>query len=64
MFEHLIGKRSNKVINIVERGAVKKFAEAIGDPASYLYRPGVCFSKRNTKKILPRRLSQSFLITG
>ncbi len=32
MFEHLIGKRSNKVINVVERGAVKKFAEAIGDP--------------------------------
>ena len=26
-----IGKRSNKVKNVVERGAVKKFAEAIGD---------------------------------
>lgn len=31
MFSHLIGKRSNKVRNTVERGAVKKFAEAIGD---------------------------------
>ncbi|WP_044747773.1 MaoC family dehydratase N-terminal domain-containing protein [Bacillus alveayuensis] len=29
--EH-IGKCSNKVKNTVERGAVKKFAEAIGDP--------------------------------
>jgi acyl dehydratase len=32
MFENMIGKRSEKVINAVERGAVKKFAEAIGDP--------------------------------
>lgn len=32
MFEHLIGKQSQKVINEVERGAVKQFAEAIGDP--------------------------------
>lgn len=32
MFSHLIGKTSNKVKNTVERGAVKKFAEAIGDP--------------------------------
>ncbi|WP_082234468.1 MaoC family dehydratase N-terminal domain-containing protein [Halobacillus massiliensis] len=32
MFEDAIGKRSNKVKNAVERGAVKKFAEAIGDP--------------------------------
>jgi acyl dehydratase len=31
MFEHCIGKRSKKVKNVVERGAVKKFAEAIGD---------------------------------
>lgn len=27
-----MGKTSNKVKNVVERGAVKKFAEAIGDP--------------------------------
>ncbi|BBU39167.1 MAG: MaoC family dehydratase [Bacillaceae bacterium] len=32
MFEQHIGKCSNKVKNIVESGAVKKFAEAIGDP--------------------------------
>lgn len=32
MFEEAIGKRSDKVLNDVERGAVKKFAEAIGDP--------------------------------
>ncbi|KAB7707814.1 MaoC family dehydratase [Bacillus aerolatus] len=31
MLHHSIGKRSEKVKNIVERGAVKKFAEAIGD---------------------------------
>lgn len=32
MFEQYIGIRSRKVKNIVERGAVKKFALAIGDP--------------------------------
>jgi acyl dehydratase len=31
LFREHIGKRSNKVKNTVERGAVKKFAEAIGD---------------------------------
>lgn len=32
MFKEQIGKRSNRVKNTVERGAVKKFVEAIGDP--------------------------------
>jgi acyl dehydratase len=32
MFTQFIGKRSEKVKNVVERGAVKKFAESIGDP--------------------------------
>lgn len=36
MLESSIGKRSEKVKNIIERGAVRKFAEAIGD-ASPLY---------------------------
>ncbi|MEH7308829.1 MaoC family dehydratase N-terminal domain-containing protein [Neobacillus drentensis] len=31
MFKNQIGKHSNKVKNVVERGAVKKFAESIGD---------------------------------
>lgn len=28
----LVGERSESVVNLVERGAVRKFAEAIGDP--------------------------------
>lgn len=32
MYHEMIGKQSNKVKNTVERGAVKKFAESIGDP--------------------------------
>ncbi|MBN8193180.1 MaoC family dehydratase N-terminal domain-containing protein [Bacillus sp. NTK074B] len=32
MFQSYIGKRSTPVNNTVEKGAVKKFAEAIGDP--------------------------------
>jgi acyl dehydratase len=31
LFKEQIGKQSSKVKNVVERGAVKKFAEAIGD---------------------------------
>lgn len=31
LYKEQIGKQSNKVKNIVERGAVKKFAESIGD---------------------------------
>lgn len=31
MFKHLIGSASEKVENSIERGAVRKFADAIGD---------------------------------
>jgi acyl dehydratase len=31
-FERFIGHRSEPVVNLVEKGAVRKFAEAIGDP--------------------------------
>ena len=31
MFKDQIGKQSSKIKNVIERGAVKKFAEAIGD---------------------------------
>ncbi|RKQ35746.1 MaoC family dehydratase N-terminal domain-containing protein [Oceanobacillus halophilus] len=31
MFKDLVGKRSRKVKNVVERGLVKRFAESIGD---------------------------------
>ncbi|MEH7237511.1 MaoC family dehydratase N-terminal domain-containing protein [Bacillus sp. JJ1562] len=32
MYKDFIGEQSAKVKNVVERGAVKKFADAIGDP--------------------------------
>ncbi|WP_054636087.1 MaoC family dehydratase N-terminal domain-containing protein [Thalassobacillus sp. C254] len=32
MYKSVIGKKSSKVKNTVERGMVKRFAEAIGDP--------------------------------
>ncbi|HZC19548.1 MAG TPA: MaoC family dehydratase N-terminal domain-containing protein [Rubrobacteraceae bacterium] len=31
-FKQFIGHRSEAVVNVVEKGAVRKFAEAIGDP--------------------------------
>ena len=32
MWQSLVGRRSRPVVNWVERGAVRRFAEAIGDP--------------------------------
>jgi acyl dehydratase len=32
MWQHLVGVRSQPAINWIERGAVRRFAEAIGDP--------------------------------
>lgn len=32
MFKDVVGKKSEKIKNIIERGLVKRFAEAIGDP--------------------------------
>ena len=31
-FERFVGERSEAISNVVEKGAVRKFAEAIGDP--------------------------------
>jgi acyl dehydratase len=36
-FRRFVGHRSEAVVNVVEKGAVRKFAEAIGDP-NPLYR--------------------------
>ncbi|WP_173916769.1 MaoC family dehydratase N-terminal domain-containing protein [Halobacillus sp. Marseille-Q1614] len=55
MFEHTIGKRSNKVKNIVERGAVKKFAEAIGDP-----HPIFCDEEKYSRNIAPPTFPRVF----
>lgn len=53
MFEQAIGKRSEKMKNTVERGAVKKFAEAIGDPHP-VFIDDVNFSRNIAPPTFPR----------
>ncbi|WP_431027129.1 MaoC family dehydratase N-terminal domain-containing protein [Lysinibacillus sp. LZ02] len=53
MFKHLIGKRSNLVKNTVERGAVKKFAEAIYDADPIYYDEEVGAMSRYKRNIAP-----------
>lgn len=53
MFEHMIGKRSEKVLNTVERGAVKKFAASIGDEHPVYVDPEYAKKSRFGKNIAP-----------
>lgn len=60
MFEHAVGKRSNKVLNVVERGAVKKFAEAIGDPHPIYVDQDYAAKTRYKNNIAPPTFSRVF----
>lgn len=53
MFEHMIGKRSDKVLNTVERGAVKKFAMSIGDEHPIYLDPEYAKKTQYGKNIAP-----------
>ncbi|MFC0273669.1 MaoC family dehydratase N-terminal domain-containing protein [Metabacillus herbersteinensis] len=55
-----VGKRSNKVKNIVERGAVKRFAEAIGDPHPIFIDEEVGRKSRYKNNIAPPTFSRVF----
>lgn len=60
MFKNVIGERSDKVINVVERGAVKKFAEAIGDPHPIYLDPEYGEKSRYKKNIAPPSFPRVF----
>jgi acyl dehydratase len=60
MFTESIGKRSNKVKNIVERGAVKNFAEAIGDPHPIFIDEGTGRKSRYKNNIAPSTFPRVF----
>lgn len=60
MFEQLIGKRSKKVKNVIERGAVKKFAEAIGDPHPIYLDEAVGKQSRYQQNIAPPTFPRVF----
>jgi len=60
MFEELIGKRSNPVQNTIERGAVRKFAEAIGDPHPVFTDPAFAAEKGFKANIAPPTFPVTF----
>ncbi|MFC0613149.1 MaoC family dehydratase N-terminal domain-containing protein [Scopulibacillus daqui] len=60
MFEQVIGTRSKKVCNIVEKGAVKKFAEAIGDPHPIYLDENYAEKTRYKKNIAPPTFPRVF----
>lgn len=60
MFEAVIGKRSKKILNIVERGAVKKFAEAVGDPHPLYFDVEFGKKSRYAANITPPTFPQVF----
>lgn len=53
MLKETIGKRSEKVKNTIERGAVKKFAEAIGDLSPIFFDEEVGANSRYKRNIAP-----------
>jgi acyl dehydratase len=60
LFKDQIGKQSNKVKNVVERGAVKKFAEAIGDLHPIYFDEEVGEKSRYKKNIAPPTFPRTF----
>src|SRR4051812_21214325 len=60
MFKESIGKRSKPVKNLVERGAVKKFAEAIGDLHPIFIDEEVGKKSRHDKNIAPPTFPRVF----
>jgi acyl dehydratase len=60
MYTAFIGKRSNKVVNTVEKGAVRKFAEAIGDPHPLYMDEEYAQKTRYKKNIAPPTFPRVF----
>ncbi|WP_409305537.1 MaoC family dehydratase N-terminal domain-containing protein [Peribacillus sp. SCS-155] len=60
MFREHIGKKSKKVKNTVERGAVKKFAESIGDLHPIYFDEETGRNSRYKQNIAPTTFSRVF----
>ncbi|WHZ05361.1 MaoC family dehydratase N-terminal domain-containing protein [Neobacillus sp. YX16] len=60
MFSDQVGKRSTKVKNVVERGAVKKFAEAIGDIHPIYFEEETGRNSRFRNNIAPPTFPRTF----
>lgn len=60
MLEESVGKRSNKVKNTIERGAVRKFVQAIGDPAPIFIDEQAGIASRYGQNIAPPTFPVTF----
>ncbi|WP_019415604.1 MaoC family dehydratase N-terminal domain-containing protein [Paenisporosarcina sp. TG20] len=60
MLKSTIGKRSSKMKNTIERGSVRKFAEAIGDPASIYFDEEVGKNSKYKNNIAPPTFPVTF----
>lgn len=60
MLKESIGKRSDKVKNTIERGAVRKFAQAIGDPAPIFIDEQTGAASRYKQNIAPPTFPVTF----
>jgi len=59
-FERFIGHRSEPVVNLVEKGAVRKFAEAIGDPNPLYMDEEAAKASRYGRLIAPPTFPRTF----
>jgi acyl dehydratase len=60
MLKEFVGKRSKKVANTVEKGALRKFAEAIGDPHPLYMDEEYAQKTRYKKNIAPPTFPRVF----
>jgi acyl dehydratase len=60
MFSQFVGKRSEKVKNVVEQGAVKKFSESIGDEHPIFLDEEVGRTSRYGRNIAPPTFPRVF----
>ncbi len=59
-FERFVGHRSKAAVNVVEKGAVRKFAEAIGDPNPLYTDEEVAKASRYGRLIAPPTFPRTF----
>lgn len=60
LFEEFVGRRSEAVKNLVERGAVRRFAEAIADPNPLFVAEEVGKASRYGRSLAPPTFPRTF----
>lgn len=63
-WKSMVGERSEPVWNVVERGAVKKFAEAIGDPSPLYADEAAARASRYGSLVAPPTFPRTFEYGG